>query len=191
MILKYYGDVYPYYLRKVRETAEGMTQAVMLKTDAWNEVRLDIDGTGPIIGQIPGVEKSVCVEKMESRAKELEGKIKCVVVAKALQETDFPEESFDLIVCLATINHMGFVSAGRVMKNFRKWLKRDGKMYLAVWLTSRLSRGEDSRSDRERIYHNSEDFKWLLDEVGFKVLEREEVMEENQSQMLVGYKCGV
>jgi SAM-dependent methyltransferase len=190
-MITYYGDVYPYYLKKVRETAEGMTQAVVLKTDAWNETRLDIDGTGPIIGQIEGVVETVCVEKLLPRARELEEKFKCAVVAKALQDTDFPEKTFDLIVCLATINHMGFVSAAKVMRNFKRWLKPEGKMYMAVWLTSWPSREKDSTSDRQRIYHNSEDFRWLLEEVGFKVLEREEIMQENQSQMLVGYKCGV
>jgi SAM-dependent methyltransferase len=190
MVLKHYGEIHPHYLRKVRETARGMTGAVMLKTDAWNEVRLDIEGAGPIIGQIPGVVETVCVEVVASRANKLREMIGCTVITQALQEADFPLRSFDLIVCLGTINHMGFVSAGKVMKGFRRWLKGDGKMYLAAWLTDRPSRGGDSQHPGERIYHNAEDFVWLLDECGFKVSEREEIMQENQSQMLVGYKCG-
>ena len=191
-----YGDIRPLYLKRCGEILAGLEAPVVLKTDGWNESRLDLipSGAGPIIGEFPLVKQWVCVERDPERAETVRRMFSTdhtEVVTGMLQTVDFPARTFDAILCLGTLNHMGFDSARTVLQSFEWWLKDTGRLYLAVWLTNRPSVERDSENADERIYHNVEQFERELWETGFDVQGREEILRENHSQMLVGYKCGV
>ena len=191
-MIQHYEDIYPIYLEKSTETLSGLTDAVVLKTDAWNEVRLDIPGTGAIIGKVPNVKTWYCVEKMEKRSSPLREMYRSVnVITGELQRISLPENLFDGIICLGTINYMSYPSAGITLSSFAKWLKSNGRLYLVVWLFNGKNQLTDSSNEDHRFYHNGDSFPMLITDAGFTITEEEDIVNENNlnGQRLVGYKC--
>ena len=188
--MNYPAELHSYYLSKLGEITAPMSGAVALKTDWWNETRLEIPGAGAIIGKIPNVAQWYTVEPNEQRIKEAKG-LKVEVVKGKLQNVDFPSGSFNLIVCLGTLNHMGYYSALKTLSGFKSWLRREGKMYLSVWVYSGKSRLVDPETFGERLWHNATEFEQRLSDL-FAIEDRDVVWSttvEYRPGSLIAYRC--
>jgi hypothetical protein len=190
--MDYNSEIHKYYLSRCNEITASMRGAVVLKTDLWNEVRLDVPGSGAIIGSVKNVKKWVSVEVAEQRidlAREFG--VDAEIIQGRIQDVEFGLESFDAIFCFGTTNYMGFPSARKTIGKFSEWLKGDGKLYVSAWVWGSKNTMKDSDKPGERFYHNIDEWEKMLSGY-FPNCERELIDSQivnYEKGNLIGYKC--
>lgn len=186
MVIDSYKHIHIYYLGKLTEFLDG---GRILKADVWNEIRPEMEGTGVIAGEFG---KTVCVELMPSRAKIAQEMFKdnpnIEVVNGDLRSITF-DEPFDAVICLGTANYMPYSQAKVMLQNIHKLLRPGGRLYLSVWLTTAPSREAVEWGPNDLFHHNIQEFPAMLWDLGYDVVEREEIFGSNATPVLVGYKC--
>jgi len=187
-------EVGAHYLLKCQETLEGMRGISVLKTDVWNEIRPDIPGNAPIVGNVEGVKSWTVVEVMSDRTKKMKEMYpKVNVVNHDLIRAEFPRESFDAILSPGTLSYMPFSKAVYILDRFMGWLKNGGRVYVALWVGPAEDRSGNYHNPNEGHVFNMDKCEDALSE-RFKVSERiviYETIKDMNPAYLIGYKCSL
>lgn len=181
-----------YILAKCREILAGRTGLAALKTDAWNEIRPDVQGTVAIAGQIEGVDHWTLVEVMANRAARAREVCQGVkVLNEDLARVMFPASSFDAILCPMTLNFMPQEKARGVLARFSAWLRMDGVLYLVSWVGETGYDDDAAQRTNEQRHFQVDEWERAITAL-FQITERDLIYETlalGGPIYLVGYRC--
>jgi SAM-dependent methyltransferase len=188
-------EVYNHYVEHSREIVSQYTDAVVLKTDGWNETlsecRCGFDVDMPVLGRL-GAKEEYSIEIIPERAELMQKKCPSVKVVNGdLTTYDFGEKKFDVILDLSTIDHIHPLELQTVLNSYGRWLKDGGTMWLVVWLSyhKRWREVERGIHPGHQYYFGYDDFKEMLGLSGFRIKSEEGMLGSRAAPFLISFTC--
>lgn len=189
------SEVYEHYITRSREIVSEYPDAVILKTDGWNETlsecRSGFDIDMPVLGTL-GAREEYAIEILPERAELLRSKCPGVnVITGDLTKYDFGTGKFDVILDLSTIDHIHPLDLQTVLSSYARWLKYGGTMWLVVWLNYNKKWREVERGAHpgHQYFFDMEDFKWMLSDAGFMFKMEYGLLGSRAAPFLASFTC--
>lgn len=192
--MKNTDEVYQFYLDKSIEVLSKMTDAVILKTDTFNEVIHEGRSfIKPILGQLPNVKEAYAVEILPARAEEARKRVgdKATIITGDLTKVEFERSQFDAILDLSTIDHIHPLDVEDMIKKYALWLKTGGKLLIVAWLNYNTKWKEVPRdaNPNSQYYFNADDFLIMLWNNSLPIIEREKISGSKAAPWLEAFVC--
>jgi SAM-dependent methyltransferase len=186
---------YQHYIDKSREIVSLYPDAVVLKTDGWNETlrdcRCGFEFDMPVLTQIGAAEEH-CIEYLKDRSELAQERNPSVKVVNAdLTKYDYPDEKFDVILDLSTIDHIHPKDLHIVLGKYNKWLKSQGTLLLVVWQNYNKRWREEpvDINPNHQYYFEIADFQQMMKDAGFVFSKPELLLGSKSLPGLFQYVC--
>jgi SAM-dependent methyltransferase len=188
-------QLYQHYLDESYKLLSTMKDAVILKTDAFNEIKHeDRPFIRPILGNLPNVKEAFCVEILKERAEEAKAKLNghATVMHDDLLKVILKVGSFDAIIDCSTIDHIYPGDVPALLKRYCAWLKPGASLLIWAWLTRApkpKQMPEREPNPNHQYYFDADDFSLWLWSAGLPIVEQETIYGSKASPFITKFIC--
>jgi len=178
--LENHREIQREYLRESQQLVQNLSDARILKIDAWNEGRGDLQGENQngiidIGSQLNSriflleIDKKICIQAKKQR-----------ITCGDLRHTPFQSETFSAILDLSTLDHILFQDLGPAMREYNRILKPGGRILLIEWVSDAFREGL-RKGHSTQFFLNKSDYRMFFSR--FFIIEEERVL-KHSSQLL-------
>mgnify|MGYP001439518147 CR=1 FL=1 len=167
--------------QEIKEVCGRYQNPNILKTDCSNEI-------GPLASRLIRINEIkgnvTCLEinekVIENAQKDLFG---ITIIRGDVRDIPFPEQWFDVLIDLSTIDHIHPYEIQTVFKEYKRVLKPNGTVLMFVWLTGNITykerqEGQNKNNSEAQYFFQENDFIETLNRY-FKVMKTEKIAEES------------
>ena len=148
------GEVHQIYLDYAQQSLYGLSNPKVLKTDCYNEVHHQ--PKGGIAGQLSG--DIYLVEIDRNLVKECHQSYPELNVLRGdIRALPFKDECFDVVLDLSTLDHVKPDEVGKVLAEYARVLKKEGRLLLVVWTGLNKEAWVQNEKDDGQYYFRKKD----------------------------------